>query len=110
MPINQTKIYKYLEQKKDNFFIPKIDILSSQVSQILTRIPAMFSNYTNHDIEHSVRVADYMVELLPLKIEKYSDEVKLQLEIHHLWLPFHLYQTKYILLIFLMNPNLLPQA
>lgn len=33
----------------------------------------MFSNYTNHDITHSLRIADYMVSLLPLPIENYSD-------------------------------------
>ena len=32
----------------------------------------MFSNYTNHDITHSLRIADYMVSLLPGHIEEYS--------------------------------------
>ena len=73
MEINETKIYKYLEGKNNRFYCERIDTVASDVKFVLSRNPVMFSNYTNHDIGHSARVADYMVDLLPLPIENYSD-------------------------------------
>lgn len=73
MEINETKIYKYLEGKNNRFYCERIDTVASDVKSVLSRNPVMFSNYTNHDIGHSARVADYMVDLLPLPIENYND-------------------------------------
>ena len=73
MEINETKIYKYLQEKNNTFYYEHINKVASDVAPILSRIPAMFSNYTGHDIEHSARVADYMVDLLPQPIENYND-------------------------------------
>lgn len=73
MEINETKIYKYLEGKNNRFYCERIDTVASDVKPVLSRNPVMFSNYTNHDIGHSARVADYMVDLLPLPIENYND-------------------------------------
>lgn len=71
--IKETAIYQYLQSNGDMFFCSNLDRITTDASSILTRIPAMFSNYTNHDITHSLRVADYMVSLLPKPIENYSD-------------------------------------
>ena len=73
MEIKDTTIYNYLDSKKNTFYCEHINKVTADIQSILSRIPAMFSNYTNHDIGHSARVADYMVELLPQPIEKYND-------------------------------------
>ena len=70
--ISDTVIYKYLHNENHTFYCANFIKIESDISNILTRIPAMFSNYTNHDITHSLRVADYMVSLLPAPIEEYS--------------------------------------
>lgn len=70
--IADTVIYKYLFEKQDTYYCSSFKRIESDIASILTRIPAMFSNYTNHDITHSLRIADYMVSLLPGHIEEYS--------------------------------------
>lgn len=70
--IKDTAIFKYLNDKKCNHYCSNLERIGSDIENILTRIPAMFSNYTNHDITHSLRIADYMVSLLPAPIEEYS--------------------------------------
>lgn len=73
MTIAETKIYKYLESNKQTFYCEKINTVASKVAPVLSQIKAIFANYTNHDIGHSARVADYMVDLLPLPIEQYNN-------------------------------------
>ena len=70
--IADTVIYKYLFEKQNTHYCSSFKRIESDIASILTRIPAMFSNYTNHDITHSLRIADYMVSLLPGHIEEYS--------------------------------------
>lgn len=70
--IVDTVIYKYLFENRNSHYCSNFIRIESDIANILTRIPAMFSNYTNHDITHSLRIADYMVSLLPASIEKYS--------------------------------------
>lgn len=70
--IGDTVIYKYLFEKQNTHYCSIFKRIESDIASILTRIPAMFSNYTNHDITHSLRIADYMVSLLPVPIEEYS--------------------------------------
>lgn len=70
--IKDTAIFKYLDDKKCNHYCSNLERIGSDIENILTRIPAMFSNYTNHDITHSLRITDYMVSLLPAPIEEYS--------------------------------------
>ena len=71
MDITETKIYKHLN--KNPFYCANINNVAAYAQSFLSRIPAMFSNYTNHDIGHSARVADYMVDLLPQPLDKYND-------------------------------------
>lgn len=73
MGITETKIYAYLTKRKNSFYCERIDNIAAYAQSFLSRIPAMFSNYTNHDIGHSARVADYMVDLLPRPLNKYND-------------------------------------
>ena len=73
MDISETKIYKHLNNKDNTFYCANIDNVAAYAQSFLSRIPAMFSNYTNHDIGHSARVADYMVDLLPRPLNKYND-------------------------------------
>lgn len=73
MEIKETKIYKHLKETPNTFYCEHIDKVASDVAAVLSRIPALFSNYTNHDIGHSARVADYMVDLLPQAIGNYND-------------------------------------
>lgn len=73
MGITETKIYAYLTKRKNSFYCERIDNIAVYAQSFLSRIPAMFSNYTNHDIGHSARVADYMVDLLPQPLDKYND-------------------------------------
>ncbi len=70
--VTDTVIYRYLKELGKSFYCSNFDKVEADIASILTRIPAMFSNYTNHDITHSLRVADYMVSLLPASIDKYS--------------------------------------
>lgn len=73
MDITETKIYKHLKEKDNTFYCANINNVVAYAQSFLSRIPAMFSNYTNHDIGHSARVADYMVALLPQPLDKYND-------------------------------------
>ena len=73
MDISETKIYKHLNNKDNTFYCANINNVAAYAQSFLSRIPAMFSNYTNHDIGHSARVADYMVDLLPQPLDKYND-------------------------------------
>ena len=73
MVITETKIYKHLKEKDNTFYCANINNVVAYAQSFLSRIPAMFSNYTNHDIGHSARVADYMVALLPQPLDKYND-------------------------------------
>lgn len=73
MEINETKIYKHLQEKNNTFYCEHINKVAAEVKDVLSRVPAIFSNYTNHDIGHSARVADYMVDLLPQPINEYND-------------------------------------
>lgn len=73
MDITETKIYKHLKEKNNTFYCERINNVAAFAQSFLSRIPAMFSNYTNHDIGHSARVADYMFDLLPSPLDKYND-------------------------------------
>lgn len=70
--IEDTVIYKHLFKKQNTHYCSNLKRIESDIASILTRIPAIFSNYTNHDITHSLRIADYMASLLPVPIKEYS--------------------------------------
>ena len=71
--IEEIKIYEVLLKRKQTFYCENIKKVITDAQSILSRIPAVFSNYTNHDIEHSFRVANYMFDLLPQSADLYND-------------------------------------
>ena len=71
--IEEIKIYAILLKRKQTFYCENIKKIIKDASNILSRVPAVFSNYTNHDIEHSFRVANYMFDLLPQPVDFYND-------------------------------------
>lgn len=73
MDITDVEFYNILSQRNNKFYIENIKKVVTNAKSLLSRIPSVFSNYTNHDIEHSYRVANYMYDLLPFSIENYND-------------------------------------
>lgn len=64
-------IYKQLK-KIDSKFIPKIDILYEHVCSVLPKMNNIFDNYTEHGVDHSLRVLNYMSKLI-FDVEKFSE-------------------------------------
>lgn len=64
-------IYKQLK-KIDSKFIPKIDTLYEHVYSVLPKMNNIFDNYTEHGIDHSLRVLNYMSQLI-YNVEKLSE-------------------------------------
>ncbi len=61
--IQNNAIYKRLKELNSKF-IPKIDELYNHVYSILPKINNIFDNYTEHGIDHSLRVLNYMSQLI----------------------------------------------
>ena len=76
MEIKETSIYKYLKEK-DSIYIGMLDKLIPECTSVLNQIPAVFSNYTVHNITHSANVAEQIADILSHSFEKYTD-----LELH----------------------------
>ena len=70
--LENNSLYEYLSNKESPF-INDINELYSFCNDLLKEIPKTFSNYTLHDIEHSVRVIGYMSEFIEKTKEDYSD-------------------------------------
>lgn len=66
------EIIKYLREKNSPFY-SKIEELYNLVQAVLSSVPKLFSNYTLHDINHCVRVIEYMNEFVKPNISEYSD-------------------------------------
>ena len=64
-------IYKQLKLY-DSKFITKIDILYEHVYSVLPKMNNIFDNYTEHGIDHSLRVLNYMSQLIN-DVEKLSE-------------------------------------
>ena len=63
-------IYKQLKTY-DSKFISKIDTLYEHVYSVLPKMNNIFDNYTEHGIDHSLRVLNYMSQLIN-DVEKLS--------------------------------------
>lgn len=65
-------IIKYLRDNKSIYYgdIQKMYVICEN---ILSEIPKQFSNYTLHDIKHSVRVIEYMNDLVREHIKDFSE-------------------------------------
>ncbi|MCD4652402.1 ATP-binding protein [bacterium] len=67
-----TRIYKVL-QERESYFIAKIDDLVPIVKdRLATQVPKIFPEYTLHNLEHSIRVAEYIPDLVT-DIKKFND-------------------------------------
>ena len=65
-------VVKYLKEKAPKVY-SKVDDLYNLCESILSMIPKTFSNYTIHDIHHSIRVIGYMNDLVKDHLEQYSN-------------------------------------
>lgn len=63
MTIDDSSLFKELK-KRNSEFIPLIIETSKKAESYLSNINILFSNYTLHDIGHSIRVMDYIYEIV----------------------------------------------
>lgn len=69
----QIELVKYLIARNSPF-LHNLQVVFEQAEKLLgNRIPTIFPNYTLHDINHSIRVADYMYTIIKNKIEQLSE-------------------------------------
>ncbi len=71
--LRDNAIYKYLKEEKNSEFIYIIDRTYQICTDILNEVPKEFSNYTFHDIQHVVRVVNYMTDFVKKNLRLYSD-------------------------------------
>ncbi len=71
MDIREAKLYQILENRQSDF-LPNIEKLNKYVEDILPQIINVFSNYTKHDINHSISVMNYMYEIIE-DVDKMND-------------------------------------
>ncbi|WP_254639532.1 ATP-binding protein [Cohnella sp. GbtcB17] len=69
--LNPPSLFKYLEEKKSEF-VNRILEVARLAEKMLSLIPSTFKEYTLHDIDHSIRMIDYMFQLMP-NIEELSE-------------------------------------
>ncbi|BDC57626.1 HD domain-containing protein [Bacillus altitudinis] len=64
MNLENTKLMMELNERGSSFYF-KIQEIYREVESVLnTRIPRIFPYYTQHDVRHSLRIMDYMYELI----------------------------------------------
>lgn len=71
MEIDECMLYRYLKEKESKF-ISQIDDLFKFVNPIYVAIQNVYSNYTQHGIEHVCNVMNYMADLVN-ELEQLSD-------------------------------------
>lgn len=64
-------LVRYLEKENTKFY-SIVEELYEKCKKMLALIPACFPNYTLHDIGHSVRVIEYMTDLIKVRLSDYS--------------------------------------
>ncbi|OES45845.1 HD domain-containing protein [Domibacillus iocasae] len=69
--LNPPALFRYLE-KKNSEFVGTVKMIASRAEQHLSMIPNIFPGYTLHDINHSIRIIDYMYKLID-DVEKLTD-------------------------------------
>ena len=74
MTLEKTKIYQELKTRGVSAkILGNLTSLSQNCEGILAKVVKAFPNFTNHDINHSYRVADFMCDLLPQSIDNYCE-------------------------------------
>lgn len=57
-------------RKKDSPFLHELQVIFGNTKQLMAnRVPYTFPNFTLHNIEHSIRVADYMYEIVKERLD-----------------------------------------
>ncbi len=70
--IKNSKIYKILDERKSEF-IRAIDAITPIIqSRLDTQIPKLFPEYTLHNMQHSIRVLEYISDIV-LDINNFND-------------------------------------
>ncbi len=62
--LNPPRLFEFLKEE-DSEFTPNIINAVRIIEPVLSRIPEIFPNYTLHDIDHSIRVLEYIYDLIP---------------------------------------------
>lgn len=70
--MNTTRIYNELVNRKSSY-VKRIDLLVTKLEPVFKNIEINFPNYTHHDISHSKNVLDFMTDLLPQHVSKYTE-------------------------------------
>lgn len=63
MDINDSKLYKILVER-DSDFLPNIKKVFDYVKDLLPLVTKVFSDYTQHDVDHSIMITNYMFEII----------------------------------------------
>ena len=71
--LEDIQLYNILVERKSHDFLAEINDLYMYANDVLLEIPKLFSNYTFHDIDHSIRVINYMFLLIEDQVKDYSD-------------------------------------
>jgi hypothetical protein len=60
----ETMFLRALKLRNSTFTSAILDVYEKVEKQLANRIPAIFPEYTQHDVQHSIRVMEYMYQLI----------------------------------------------
>lgn len=63
MDITDSKLYKTLHER-NSIFIPNIKKVFDYAKDLLPHVVNVFSNYTQHDVDHSIMITNYMFDII----------------------------------------------
>ena len=63
MDINDSKLYKILIERQSEF-LPNIKKVFDYAKDLLPQVINVFSNYTQHDVDHSIMITNYMHDII----------------------------------------------
>ena len=63
MDINDSKLYEILVKRKSNF-LPNIKKVFDYAKDLLPQVINVFSDYTQHDVDHSITITNYMYDFI----------------------------------------------
>jgi len=63
MDINDSKLYKILVVRNSDF-LPNIKKVFNYVKDLLPLVTKVFSDYTQHDVDHSIMITNYMFDII----------------------------------------------
>ena len=63
MDLNDSKLHKILVERNSDF-LPNIKKVFDYVKDLLPLVTKVFSDYTQHDVDHSIMITNYMYEII----------------------------------------------